>query len=93
MVSNPYVGVEEWFEPGREIIIVHNQEEALDAYKSLLKSESMRTELGARARQRLLNEHTYDHRARQLLGFLSRRGVRSQRLLSRALPAEIGGAS
>src|SRR5207248_9898681 len=68
MVSNPYVGVEEWFEPGREIIIVHNQEEALDAYKSLLKSESMRTELGARARQRLLNEHTYDHRARQLLG-------------------------
>jgi hypothetical protein len=93
MVSNPYVGVEEWFEPGREIIIVHNQEEALAAYKSLLKSESMRTELGARARQRLLNEHTYDHRARQLLGFLSRRGVRSQRLLSRALPAEIGGAS
>ena len=89
MVSNPYLGVEEWFEPGREIIIVHNQDEALDAYKSLLQSESMRTELGARARQRLLAEHTYDHRARQLLQFVSRCGVGSQRLSSRAVPSEV----
>jgi spore maturation protein CgeB len=92
MVSNPYLGVEEWFEPGREIIIVHDQEQALDAYKSLLQSESMRKELGARARQRLLAEHTYAHRARQLLDFVSRRGVGSQSLRGRAVPREISGA-
>lgn len=92
MVSNPYLGIEEWFEPGREIIIVHDQEQALDAYKSLLQSESMRKELGARARQRLLAEHTYAHRARQLLDFVSRRGVCVQRFPGGAVPREMGGA-
>ena len=72
MVSNPYLGVEEWFEPGREILIVHSQQEAIDVYTTLLKSQAMRTELGAAARKRLLAEHTYDHRASQLLEFLGR---------------------
>ena len=72
MVSNPYLGVEEWFEPGEEVLIVHDQQEAIDVYQALLKSGSLRAELGARARRRLLAEHTYDHRAGQLLDFLSR---------------------
>jgi hypothetical protein len=70
MVSNPYLGVEEWFEPGTEIMVAHNQQEAIDAYTALLREPSFRKELGARARQRLLAEHTYEHRARQLLGFI-----------------------
>jgi spore maturation protein CgeB len=72
IVSNPYLGVEEWFEPGKEVLIVHNQQEAIDTYKALLKSPAMRTDFGGRARKRLLAEHTYEHRARQLLGFISR---------------------
>jgi hypothetical protein len=72
MVSNPYLGIEEWFEPGREMLVVHSQQEAVDVYTTLLKSQSMRAELGASARKRLLAEHTYDHRARQLLEFVGR---------------------
>ena len=69
MVSNPYLGVEEWFEPGREILIVHSQQEAVDVYTTLLKRARHCVQLGARARQRLLAEHTFNHRARQLVEF------------------------
>jgi hypothetical protein len=67
MISNPYLGVEEWFEPGKEILIVREAEEAVDAYRELLGSASLRREMGGRARERLLAEHTYQHRAREFL--------------------------
>jgi glycosyltransferase involved in cell wall biosynthesis len=71
MVSNPYLGVESWFEPGREIILINNQQEAVDAYAWLLANPGERAALGARARERLLQEHTYKHRARQLISVLT----------------------
>jgi spore maturation protein CgeB len=67
MVSNPYLGVETWFEPGRELIVVNNQQEAINAYRWLLTNPGEREAIGARARKRLLEEHTYQHRARQLI--------------------------
>jgi spore maturation protein CgeB len=67
MVSNPYLGVEEWFEPGREIILVHNASEIVPTYRQLLADPGRRRELGMLARERLLREHTYQHRSRQLL--------------------------
>jgi len=70
MVSNPYLGVEEWFEPDREIILVRNSAEAVATYRRLLADRSTRRELGSRARERLLQEHTYTHRAQQLLNIL-----------------------
>jgi spore maturation protein CgeB len=71
MVSNPYLGIEEWFEPDREILVVHNADEAVATYRELLASRSRRRELGAAARARLLAEHTYCHRAQQLIRLLS----------------------
>jgi glycosyltransferase involved in cell wall biosynthesis len=70
MVSNPYLGIEEWFAPDEEIIVVHDAREAVAAYRALLASPSDRRELGRRARARFLAEHTYEHRARQLLQML-----------------------
>ena len=70
MVSNPYLGVEEWFEPDRELILVRNSAEAVATYRRLLADPSTRRELGTRARQRLLQELTYTHRAQQLLNIL-----------------------
>ena len=67
MVSNPYLGVEEWFELGREMLIVHDASEAVAIYRELLSNQALRAELGRRARARLLAEHTYQHRARELL--------------------------
>ncbi|MCS6836648.1 MAG: glycosyltransferase [Anaerolineae bacterium] len=67
IVSNPYAGLELWFEPDREIIVVHSAEEALERYRHLLAHDAERQAVGQAARRRLLAEHTYRHRARQLL--------------------------
>jgi spore maturation protein CgeB len=67
IVSNPYAGVERWFEPGRELLVVSSADEALDAYRELLADPTQAEDLGARARERALDEHTFAHRARQLL--------------------------
>ena len=67
IVSNPYAGIERWFEPGRELLVVSSAEEATAAYRELLADPGQAEELGRRARERVLDEHTYLHRARQLL--------------------------
>jgi len=67
IVANPYLGIEEWFEPGRELIIVHSAEEAIERYQYLLGNESERKAIGSAARQRVLKQHTFRHRARELL--------------------------
>jgi len=67
IVANPYDGIERWFEPGAELLIVHDANEAVSAYRELLDDPGQAEELGRRARERVLDEHTYRHRARRLL--------------------------
>jgi spore maturation protein CgeB len=67
IVSNPHAGIERWFEPGRELIVVETSEQALAAYRELLADPGQAEEMGRRARERVLDEHTYAHRARRLL--------------------------
>jgi len=73
IVSNPYNGIERWFEPGRELVIVHDADEAVTAYRELLGDPGRAEELGRRARERVLDEHTYRRRAEQLLELLGLR--------------------
>ena len=75
IVSNPYEGVERWFEPGSELLVVSSAEEAIDAYRDLLDDPSAAEAMGARARERVLDEHTYVHRARRLLELIGVRDV------------------
>jgi glycosyltransferase involved in cell wall biosynthesis len=70
MVANPYLGIEEWFEPGRELFIVHSQEEAIDRYRYLLSHEAERVAVSNRARERVLKQHTAQHRARELVAIM-----------------------
>ena len=67
IVSNPCNGIERWFEPGSELLVVNDATEAVAAYRDLLDDPAQAEELGRRARERVLDEHTYRHRARQLL--------------------------
>ena len=67
IVSNPYAGIERWFEPGSELLLVSSAQEAADAYRDLLADPAAAEQMGARARERVLDEHTYAHRARRLL--------------------------
>jgi glycosyltransferase involved in cell wall biosynthesis len=73
IVSNPYEGVERWFEPGSELLVVGDAEEAIDAYRLLLDDPAQAEEMGRRARERVLDEHTYRHRARRLLDLIGLR--------------------
>ncbi|MCY3833479.1 MAG: glycosyltransferase [Chloroflexi bacterium] len=66
MVANPYLGIEEWFEPDKEVIVVHSAEEAIERYRHLLSRDSERKAIGAAARQRVLKQHTFRQRAREL---------------------------
>ena len=70
IVAHPYEGLDLWFEPGKEIIVVNSHEEALDRYRYLLQHDDDRRRMGEAARQRVLNEHTMQHRARQLAGIV-----------------------
>jgi spore maturation protein CgeB len=49
---------------------VDDAEAALDAYHALLDDPGEAAAMGARARERVLDEHTYAHRARQMLRLL-----------------------
>lgn len=70
MVANPYLGIENWFEPDKEIVMVGSADEAVDRYRWLLEDEAARRRIGAAARARLLAEHTFRHRAAQLVGII-----------------------
>ena len=70
IVSNPVAGIDRWFEPDREVRVVANADEAVSAYRELLGDPGQADELGRRARERVLDEHTYAHRARRLLSLL-----------------------
>ena len=64
IVSQPYSGIEEWFEVGREIVMVNNDKTDIpELYEDLLSCDEERERMGKRARERILKEHTYLHRA------------------------------
>jgi len=71
MVCNPYEGIEAWFEPGEELFVVSSAEEAVERYQYLLTHEAERKRVGLAARQRLLKQHTFRHRARKLLKIIA----------------------
>jgi len=73
VVSDPYLGLEEWFKTGKEMFVVHNTKEAVETYRTLLASEELRHKTGELARKRVLKEHTVQHRARQLIDII--RGI------------------
>jgi glycosyltransferase involved in cell wall biosynthesis len=67
IVSSPVEGIDRWFEPGSELRVVSSADEALATYRELLADPAAAEELGRRARERVLDEHTYAHRARRIL--------------------------
>ncbi|MCX5997095.1 MAG: glycosyltransferase [Chloroflexi bacterium] len=72
IVSQPYNGIQEWFEPGKELIIANSSQEAINIYKTLLSLPDKRRALAEQARMRVLKEHTYKHRANQLIEVISK---------------------
>ncbi|HWC14833.1 MAG TPA: glycosyltransferase [Actinomycetota bacterium] len=69
VISDRWVGLEEFFEPGSDILIADGSEDVV-AYLTEI-DEQERPAIGERARQRVLNEHTPQVRAQQLLRLMS----------------------
>lgn len=67
IVSQPYNGIEEWFDVGKEIMVVQNEKEAIEIYNWLLSSGEEREKMGEYARKRIMMEHTFHHRAKKIV--------------------------
>lgn len=68
IISDVWEGLDDIFEPGREIILADSTDEVCAVLTGW--REQRRRELAARARQRFLAEHTPDHRANELEALL-----------------------
>jgi spore maturation protein CgeB len=64
LICDAWEGLEEFLEPGREVLRVSSGEEVAGLLPNLTPELTRR--IGERARLRLLAEHTYEHRAREL---------------------------
>jgi spore maturation protein CgeB len=64
LVTDAWEGVERFFEPDREILVARSGAEVADHLRGL--SPRRAREIGARARERALAEHTYAQRAIEL---------------------------
>ncbi|HEY8946262.1 MAG TPA: glycosyltransferase, partial [Polyangiaceae bacterium] len=69
VVSDVWAGMDEFFAPGREIAQVRSSLELLQVLTRMPEADRMR--MGQRARERVLRQHTAEHRARQLEHYLA----------------------
>ena len=69
IISDRWPGLEELLEPGQEILLADTSEQVLGYLRDL--DEATRQAIGARARERVMAEHTAAHRAQQLVGMLA----------------------
>ncbi len=67
IMTDRWPGLETFFVPGREIVVVEGAREVIEVLNDL--PEERRREIAAAARRRLLRSHTPQHRARQIEGY------------------------
>jgi spore maturation protein CgeB len=69
IISDPWTGLETFFEPGKEILVAASTSEILTMLRAT--SDASIAALGHAARKRFLREHTPDHRAAELEGYIA----------------------
>jgi spore maturation protein CgeB len=67
MISDAWEGQGHFFEPGSEILVAHNEPDVLDALDA---DDAELARVGRAARERVLDQHTSQHRARELCTLL-----------------------
>jgi spore maturation protein CgeB len=64
LISDDWAGIEEFLEPGREVLVASSGDEVAELVDGLSAKEAR--EIGTAARRRLLAQHTYANRAAQV---------------------------
>ncbi|HEU4417119.1 MAG TPA: glycosyltransferase [Candidatus Angelobacter sp.] len=63
LITDRWTGIEEFFMPGKEILVADNAEDVVAFLRNISTSQAL--EIGHKMRQRALRDHTYALRARQ----------------------------
>jgi spore maturation protein CgeB len=64
LITDEWVGIEMFLEPGREVLVARDGDEVASRLRELAPEQARR--IGEAARRRVLSEHTYAHRAAQV---------------------------
>jgi spore maturation protein CgeB len=68
LITDAWIGLEQFLEPGQEVLVARDGAEVAEAVASLSPERARR--IGERARSRVLAEHTYEHRAAEVEALL-----------------------
>ena len=72
VVSAPYLGIEKWFEIGKEMLVANSSKECIEIYQTLLDDSELRNKMGEAAYSRVKKEHTARHRAKQIIEIIKK---------------------
>jgi spore maturation protein CgeB len=67
-------GIEEYFEPGEEMLLCHDPDEMVAQLRAALSDRAASAKMAERARRRVLAEHTFYHRIATAFAHLAPRG-------------------
>lgn len=71
VVSDCWDGIDRYFQPGREILLARSTDDVIELLERV--SDDQLREVGQRARERVLRDHTAEARARELTAFVRER--------------------
>ena len=75
VISDPWEGIETFFEPGCEILVARDASEVVDLLRTV--DAALAREIGGAMRRRANSEHTYALRALQVREILKQSNARS----------------
>lgn len=87
LITDAWEGIEQFLTPGEEVLVAHGGDEVARHLQAL--TDARARDIGARARARILSQHTYDHRAADVERAL---GITAGRGRSPVTGGVIGGA-
>lgn len=71
LITDAWEGIEQFLEPGREVLVAHDGEDVARLLRDLDRARASR--IGERARRRVLRDHTYAQRAAEVEAVLAGR--------------------
>jgi spore maturation protein CgeB len=74
-LTYPTRGIEELFEPGKELVTFASPDEMVEKIRYYLAHDEEREAIAGAARAKVLGHHTYEHRFRRMFEVLAERGV------------------